>query len=68
MKNVLTLHFNSTKTLDAQQVFNIMAAISAQIEEPSNLQGEDEDYETSDLTFHFEDDTQVVTEYDYWEK
>jgi hypothetical protein len=68
MKNVLTLHFNSTKTLDAQQVFNIMAAISAQIEEPTDLQGQDEDYETSDLTFHFEDDTQVVTEYDYWEK
>ena len=45
-----------------------MAAISAQIEEPSNRQGEDEDYETSGLTFHFEDDTQVVTENNYWEK
>ena len=49
-KYKLKISFKSDKKLSEDQVADLMALLSLQIEEPQTIQGEPEDYSTSKIT------------------
>jgi hypothetical protein len=52
MKHTITVQFTTDSRLTEKQMDNLISMIALQLEEPQDLEGNDEEWRAGDISFH----------------